>query len=191
MHGNFSAPIEDLQRGIKVLDAGYGSGIWCIEMARDYPNLTFTGSDTANLIPSSSDLPPNFSFQSCRSRTPCSIMCSSVYVHVVLTKDWGLAIKELVRVLKSGGWLESIEGDGERPKDCRLYEAVLIYSQMRELYLSYVHEIPALLASNDIVDIEVIMSAYPLVGAGASVKLTRRTPVWPGRGRGKIFYRFS
>ncbi|RUO96784.1 hypothetical protein BC936DRAFT_141459, partial [Jimgerdemannia flammicorona] len=37
-HGNYNAPIEDsLTNGIKVLDAGCGTGRWTIDMAEDYP----------------------------------------------------------------------------------------------------------------------------------------------------------
>lgn len=61
-HGSFTAPIEDaLIRGIRVLDAGCGCGIWCLEMARDYPQSTFIGIDMGNLLPKT-DIPQNCTF---------------------------------------------------------------------------------------------------------------------------------
>lgn len=63
MHGNFSAPVEELlEKGIKVLDVGCGSGRWILEMARDFPNSTFIGVDVSNVFPSPDKIPSNASF---------------------------------------------------------------------------------------------------------------------------------
>lgn len=62
LHGNFNAPIEErLASGIKVLDVGCGSGVWILEMARDYPASTFVGCDIADVIPTT-DIPDNCTF---------------------------------------------------------------------------------------------------------------------------------
>lgn len=97
-----------------VADLAFGVSKW-----RDYPNSTFTGIDTVNHFPSSSDLPPNCIFQQANilGELPFkNAMFDYVFQRFLFTSfsptEWGLAIKELVRVLKPGGWIESIEGDG-------------------------------------------------------------------------------
>ncbi|RUS19282.1 hypothetical protein BC937DRAFT_87727 [Endogone sp. FLAS-F59071] len=64
MHGNFQSPVEEaLVAGIKVLDVGCGSGSWILEMARDYPNSTFIGTDTdTDAFPKHVERPPNCRF---------------------------------------------------------------------------------------------------------------------------------
>ncbi|RUP46183.1 S-adenosyl-L-methionine-dependent methyltransferase [Jimgerdemannia flammicorona] len=61
--GNFIASIDDaLEEGISVLDAGCGAGVWCVDMATDYPASTFVGIDNADVL-LRTDLPPNCEFR--------------------------------------------------------------------------------------------------------------------------------
>lgn len=64
MHGNFQSPVEEaLVAGIKVLDVGCGSGSWILEMAKDYPNSTFIGTDVdTDAFPKHVERPPNCRF---------------------------------------------------------------------------------------------------------------------------------
>lgn len=52
---------ELLERGIRVIDVGCGSGRWCVEMAQEFPQSSFVGVDMAEVFPKT-DLPPNCSF---------------------------------------------------------------------------------------------------------------------------------
>ena len=47
-----NAPIQDLKVDqLRILDIGCGSGIWCIQMAEDYPHAKITGMDVSPIQP--------------------------------------------------------------------------------------------------------------------------------------------
>jgi len=94
LHGNFNAPVEE---GIRVLDAGCGPGIWTLEMANDFPNSNFIGTDILEIFPEIDEIPSN-----------CTLLKADTL--------WPVVVQELVRVIKLGGWIESLEfSDLERP----------------------------------------------------------------------------
>ncbi|RUO99706.1 S-adenosyl-L-methionine-dependent methyltransferase [Jimgerdemannia flammicorona] len=110
VHGNFNAPVEeDLETGIKVLDAGCGSGIWTIEMAEDYPNSTFVGIDIADMYPKTGDLPPNVRFLKANileglpfEDGKFDYVFQRFLIFDLSPGDWKVAIKELARLVKPG-----------------------------------------------------------------------------------------
>ncbi|KAG9294860.1 hypothetical protein G9A89_008552 [Geosiphon pyriformis] len=117
---NFSAPVEELMRNqnARVLDIGCGPGTWILENAVEYENATFTGIDVASVYPQDIK-PPNTEF--CRvnildglpfpDNTFDFVHCRDM-MFVFTMRDWEeQVIPELIRVTKSGGWLEIMEGD--------------------------------------------------------------------------------
>lgn len=114
MQSNQMAPVrKELQRGIKVLDAGCGTGIWSVEMAREYPNSNFVGADLLDVFKVSAEIaPPNVQFQIANTLELPFEDNSFDYVFQRLqtacfrVNEWPIAIKELVRVTKPGGWVE-------------------------------------------------------------------------------------
>lgn len=134
MHGNFSAPVEeDLLRGINVLDSGCGSGAWFTEMAQDYPNSTFVGIDVANVISESLSLPSNCTFLKVNileglpfEDATFDYVFQRFLFGALTPTDWSFVVRELVRVVKPDGWLESFECDitlERPPTDMRLYNS--------------------------------------------------------------------
>ncbi|RUP47263.1 S-adenosyl-L-methionine-dependent methyltransferase [Jimgerdemannia flammicorona] len=119
MHGNFSAPMEeDLVEGIKVLDVGCGTGIWTLEMAREFPNSIFVGTDKFKVEPMSDNIPPNATFLTADTLQGLPFEDGSFdYVFQrgmsisFRPKDWDIAMKELTRLTKPGGFLELFEID--------------------------------------------------------------------------------
>ncbi|RUS17199.1 S-adenosyl-L-methionine-dependent methyltransferase [Endogone sp. FLAS-F59071] len=124
LHGNFCAPVEEaLERGIKVIQISCGTGVWIIEMARDFPASTFVGIDMVIPEPPNG-IPPNCSFVKASALTKLPFPDKSFdYVYqrfvVMLYKqsDWPKAVSEIVRVTKPGGWVELFDTDMlmERP----------------------------------------------------------------------------
>ncbi|CAG8494607.1 3823_t:CDS:2 [Cetraspora pellucida] len=117
LQSNFCAPVNNkLKSGTRVLDVGCGPGTFTLEMAYDYPNSHFIGIDINPMFPKEikprnvefeeadvlEDLPyadESFDFIVIRN------MITSFTVH-----DWESRIwKELIRVLKPGGYIESTE----------------------------------------------------------------------------------
>ncbi|RIA88619.1 S-adenosyl-L-methionine-dependent methyltransferase [Glomus cerebriforme] len=115
---NYSSPIHEFLKSgkAKVLDIGCGSGHWILDMAREYPQATFVGIDMSPLFPDAKNTPsnvlflqhnlnngipfPNETFDFVFQRFLCN--------NVVLDK-WKIYVKEMIRVTKSGGWLEFFE----------------------------------------------------------------------------------
>jgi len=116
--GNFRANIQDgLDRGIKVLDVGCGPGSWTLEMATDYPNSLFIGTDLADVYPSAIT-PRNCEFVKANTITGLPFQDNTfdyVYQRCMLLsfpeKEWPGVIKELTRVTKPGGFIEIVECD--------------------------------------------------------------------------------
>jgi SAM-dependent methyltransferase len=122
LQGLFAVP---LRTPTSILDAGTGTGRWALEMAQAFPQAQVVGLDV-NPPPADEragvglDLrPPNYSF------VPGNILegmpfadGSFDYTHMRLlftalpTDRWPLAIRELARVTRPGGWVESVETTG-------------------------------------------------------------------------------
>ncbi|CAG8565949.1 504_t:CDS:2 [Ambispora leptoticha] len=116
---NYSSPVEKLlqrKRNVRVLDVGCGPGVWTLEMASEYPNVEFYGVDTFESFPAEIK-PANVFFY----KTPFFVNLpfdSEFFDFIVIrnlnsvltVQDWSENVfKELVRVLKPGGIVESQE----------------------------------------------------------------------------------
>lgn len=125
-----------LQQGSVVLDMGCGSGTWTMELATAYPESHFIGVDQLPLFPK--DIKPkNCHFATCDlTCVPLPIPDASVdYIFqrdlnwALLTWQWSALIKEYMRILKPGGWIELMEM-------VRTHEG-LIYSNLIVFFLGY------------------------------------------------------
>ncbi|CAB4444700.1 unnamed protein product [Rhizophagus irregularis] len=116
---NFSSPIEqELQSdSMRILDVGCGSGTWILEMASEYPNAHFTGVDIARLYPLEIK-PENVSFAQANVLVGLpfpddtfDFIHMSFMLFAFTLKNWEIAINELIRVCKPGGYVELMEKD--------------------------------------------------------------------------------
>jgi SAM-dependent methyltransferase len=119
---DFQAPIRNpLEANIPVLDAGCGAGIWTIEMAKEFPESTFYGTDIALYHPTSL-LPRNVVFKQANTLDGLPFFDNSFdYVFqrasafCYTDKEWRKVVNELARVTKPGGWIELVECEYEFP----------------------------------------------------------------------------
>ncbi|KAI9366414.1 S-adenosyl-L-methionine-dependent methyltransferase [Pilaira anomala] len=112
---NFSAPIRaQLKEGITVLDSGCGPGSWTIDMAKEFPNSKFHGVDISNFFPETKPDNCEFVIGNLTETLPYEDNTFD-YIHQRLlilgltNGSWDKALKELLRVLKPGGYIEIAE----------------------------------------------------------------------------------
>ena len=116
MQRNYVAPIQD-PKGI--LDVGCGTGRWAHEMAAQFPRTKVFGLDIAsNQARESRTLPTNYKFitGNVLDELPFPDMTFDFvhqrFLHMAIpVARWNSVAQELVRVTRSGGWVELVESD--------------------------------------------------------------------------------
>ncbi|CAG8728238.1 3260_t:CDS:2, partial [Cetraspora pellucida] len=114
--GNYSAQLSNIIKpGSQILDIGCGPGHWCFEIAQEFPDADIYGIDITPSFPSKIK-PKNCYFQKCDileglpfgdNRFDYVFMR---YMLPVMKKDqWPAVLKDIKRVMKPGGIIESVE----------------------------------------------------------------------------------
>jgi ubiquinone/menaquinone biosynthesis C-methylase UbiE len=119
MRGNYLAPLSD---PAAILDIGCGTGRWAMELALEYPTAQVIGFDITMPTPAQSlgegveTIPANVRFMQADATQPLPFADASCdFVHVRLlyavfpAAAWRPLIQEIARVLRPGGWFESLE----------------------------------------------------------------------------------
>ncbi len=124
LRGNYAAP---LSRPASILDVGSGTGRWAMEMAAYFPDANVIGVDLVNQEVAASlghgldQRPDNYVFVQGNVLNGLPFADNSFdFVHMRLLlfaippDKWPLVARELVRVTRPGGWVESIETGPQR-----------------------------------------------------------------------------
>ena len=119
LRGNYAAPLPE---GITdILDVGCGTGIWGQEMARLFPSARVFGLDlepsqSLSLTASSTTVPSNYRFVQGNLLEGLPFPNATFqYTHQrmlvmgIPLERWPQAIRELMRVTRSEGWVEVLE----------------------------------------------------------------------------------
>lgn len=113
LHTNFRAPIIHPR---SIFDVGCGTGIWCKEMAQQFPLAHVCGIDLEQLK-ETTVLPAPYQFLQADVLHGLPLPSNSAdFVHqrlllasAIPTNRWGEMLQELLRVTRPGGWLELVE----------------------------------------------------------------------------------
>lgn len=116
-NGPISAPIPTpLPKGFKVLDVGCGPGSWIKDFKRAHPESDAHATDFADTYkPSDEDV--TFVHGDILKGLPFEdntfdFVHMRFFTGALKTAEWPLAIKELHRIVKPGGWVQQVEPDG-------------------------------------------------------------------------------
>lgn len=114
VRANYLAPIAS---PLSILDVGCGTGRWCIEMARQFPEAAVTGLDISPPV-ITSEVPANcvlgygnvlLGLDQIGSRS-IAFTHSRLLIAAIKREDWPRVIAEYARVTRPGGWIEVVEG---------------------------------------------------------------------------------
>ncbi|KAH8922226.1 S-adenosyl-L-methionine-dependent methyltransferase [Atractiella rhizophila] len=111
---NYVKPLAAASGPKKILDLGYGSGHWCVEMAREFPDAEVIGIDINEADLSSMEpLPPNVSFRNeniCNGLSYPDSYFDFVQLRIIPSiPNRPAVIKEVARILKPGGEFTLVE----------------------------------------------------------------------------------
>lgn len=122
LRGNFAPPIQQPR---SILDVGSGTGRWAMEIAQFFPQANVIGTDlvepkmesvSASLGNGLERRPENYAFVQANVMEGLPFANNSFdYVHMRLLlfaiphTSWPAVARELLRVTKPGGWVESVE----------------------------------------------------------------------------------
>ncbi|KAI8332072.1 S-adenosyl-L-methionine-dependent methyltransferase [Chlamydoabsidia padenii] len=117
--GNFNAKVLDYvsmdDKTTKVLDCGCGPGTWIMDVATEYPDCQLTGIDFCDVFPATIR-PPNVHFELANvlTRLPYEdntfdFINLRFFIMALRVEEWIIVFRELYRVLRPGGVIESVE----------------------------------------------------------------------------------
>ncbi|KAK4238403.1 S-adenosyl-L-methionine-dependent methyltransferase [Achaetomium macrosporum] len=104
-----------LPRPRRILDCGYGSGAWAIDVAEQYPECEVIGIDVYP-YPVPEALPPNLDFQVDDLNSPSTfpsnyfdLVHSRMMAGGIHADRWMNYLGDILRILRPGGWCQMVE----------------------------------------------------------------------------------
>lgn len=98
--GNLHKAPVPRKDGLKILDVGTGSGIWCLQMAEDYPDALMVGMDVSPIQPKSKPANVEWIVHDMEQDWPFAEEYFD-FVHLSLVHgcvvEWGQMMRQIVR----------------------------------------------------------------------------------------------
>lgn len=176
LKGNYAAPLAAPQ---SILDVGAGTGRWALEMANIFPDANVVASDLVtpkiDANPASGGIetrPGNYCFVEGNVLDGLPFPDNSFdFVHMRLllfaipAERWPGVVRELVRVTKPGGWVESVETGAQQqggPAMDLLVEWITLASMRRGIDPSLGPRVGDLMRDAGLVDVRTRHEALPV-----------------------------
>ncbi|MCJ1377483.1 hypothetical protein MMC17_000578 [Xylographa soralifera] len=145
VHPDISLPKD---RDLRIADVGTGTGAWLFEVAGEFPsNTILDGFDISTAqFPDENDLPANISLKILDiggGDLPDSVVGKYDLVHIrlfafaILNNDPTPILRNLVRMLKPGGWLQWSEADSMpmKSRHLQLTRSTIAQKMMTKFFL--------------------------------------------------------
>lgn len=116
LEGNIHVPISS-DKPVTILNAACGAGFWTLDMAHSFPNAQVIGLDAFDAKKIQVNTAPNIVYKD-GDITSKHLSLPDSCIDIIFQRDttsmmpherWPLHLVELLRVLKSGGYLELVE----------------------------------------------------------------------------------
>ncbi|CAG8433039.1 8586_t:CDS:2 [Diversispora eburnea] len=163
---NFSSPVEERLSlpDVKVLDVGCGPGTWILELAKEYPNASFTGIDHRTLFKAEPPSNVTIEYNDLLTTLPFNdnsfdfVFMRFLAYEITEERFEKNVIPELVRVLKPNGYLEimdiDVHGGNEGPVAQQLTSA--------GINSNITQKIKKFMNSTNIVDVQSLEQFHPI-----------------------------
>ncbi|KAF9289646.1 hypothetical protein BGZ88_007653 [Linnemannia elongata] len=118
LKGNYNVHLDSESPDLRILDVATGTGVWALEMAREFPKAEIHGVDISAIFPIEGN-PPNCNFQLCNildglpfPDNHFDFIYQRLLVYALSPAQRRQVNVELLRVLKPEGFLQLVESDG-------------------------------------------------------------------------------
>ncbi|KAH7058530.1 S-adenosyl-L-methionine-dependent methyltransferase [Linnemannia elongata] len=118
LKGNYNVHLDSESPDLRILDVATGTGVWALEMAREFPKAEIHGVDISAIFPTEGN-PPNCNFQLCNildglpfPDNHFDFIYQRLLVYALSPAQRRQVNVELLRVLKPEGFLQLVESDG-------------------------------------------------------------------------------
>jgi SAM-dependent methyltransferase len=175
---------------LKVADIATGTGIWLMDLAKTLPSTChFTGYDiSAAQFPPQSSWPPNVSFDTHSMLLPFpepelgtyDIVAIRYVSFAITAAEWKTTIKNLITLLKPGGYLQWIDSDNLRIYQSQpgtslaaireVFASVAAYGESRDLRFGMITRTAEIFREEGLVDVSEDVFAGDRIAEDREVK---------------------
>ncbi len=184
--GNYRAPVRQPRR---ILDVACGTGIWCREMAQEFPDAQVIGFDidstpmeaSLKRLGPSGQFPANFRFMEANALKPLPFEDNYFdFTHARLISPfvpvafWPAVVAEMVRVTRPGGYIEIMESELPTCASPAFNAMLDVTSQLLRKHGLYVGAAPHVMGHLTQAGLERLQQRRIVLGAGRFARRQQR-----------------